>query len=766
MESNVTYLYSNPQPISGNVGVLNQNRIVSNTNPLPVTLGSNTIAINGNVNIPGNIQVYSSPEDPVHVHLTEVGTYGNLTTFVPISGVVYLGSNTLASLANVNANITNSSIAVTQSGAWTVGISNANVAVSQYGPWNVGILGVPTVDIRSFPGNATVNVTGNVGLLNGYANVNISNIPTVTLSSNSVTVSGNIAGINSLPPVTLASNNVTVSGNIGVLTNGALVSNTNPFATNIVGNVNIGTMPQTNVYILNSNVAAANVVYGDSSQVSASGRLRVEVAGQQWWYVPSVDKDGDLRITEKFVGSNATSTFVQNLASVKMTSGLTYDSNVSLTGSAIRMSRRRHKTRPNITHEWTGVINWDGKQTSVTKRVGMFTNFNGVFFEVDGTDLYAVVRRRLTDGTLVENRIQRTSFNGDKLDGTGPSGENWTTSISGNVTSITSQANVAITGDGTVYNVTWQLPAGEETRFTVGTKVTTTGITPSTLNGVSMIASVDTLNHRITTTYVNWPGNYVSAAGATMTNTPFHSTNTYWFDFIGSRTNRIRFGKYTNAGKIVLHNYIDNLLGTQFVDAPALPDRKEVINTGIPTYMPSMTVAGSGVGIETTSEIVPGFGVALSTVPVAYNKSLTEEYAVLGIGLRYGEPYQRADLQVTTINLVDISNVNVQQYPVLQWRLVLNPTLTGTIPSSINIGKASQMWDYATGVTASGGIDLTGGFLIGSSTLDVTTALNFLNVGSNIDYTDSDKVVLVVKLLSGGSSNSSIISAINFFEDL
>jgi hypothetical protein len=449
-----------------------------------------------------------------------------------------------------------------------------------------------------------------------------------------------------------------------------------------------------------------------------------------------------------------------------MTSGLTYDSNVSLTGSAIRMSRRRHKTRPNITHEWTGVINWDGKQTSVTKRVGMFTSFNGVFFEVDGTDLYAVVRRRLTDGTLVENRVPRTSFNGDKLDGTGPSGENWTTSITGNVTSITSQANVAIAGDGTVYNVTWQLPAGEETRFAVGTKVTTIGITPSTLNGVSIIASIDTLNHRITTTYVNWPGNYVSAAGATMTNTPFHSTNTYWFDFIGSRTNRIRFGKYTNAGKIVLHNYIDNLLGTQFVDAPALPDRKEIINTGVPTFMPSMTVAGSGIGIETVSEIVPGFGVALSTVPVAYNKSLTEEYAVLGIGLRYGEPYQRADLQVTTINLVDISNVNVQQYPVLQWRLVLNPTLTGTIPSSINIGKASQMWDYATGVTVSGGIDLTGGFLIGSSTLDVSTALNFLNVGSNVDYTDSDKVVLVVKLLSGGSSNSSIISAINFFEDL
>jgi hypothetical protein len=46
------------------------------------------IIISGNVNVPGTVNVASSPEDPVHVHLTEVGTFGNLTTFVPVQGNV------------------------------------------------------------------------------------------------------------------------------------------------------------------------------------------------------------------------------------------------------------------------------------------------------------------------------------------------------------------------------------------------------------------------------------------------------------------------------------------------------------------------------------------------------------------------------------------------------------------------------------------------------------------------------------------------------
>ena len=62
--------------------------LVTTSNPLPVTLGSNNITITGDVNVGTTVNVTSSPSNPVHIHLTEVGTYGNLTTFVPIQGNV------------------------------------------------------------------------------------------------------------------------------------------------------------------------------------------------------------------------------------------------------------------------------------------------------------------------------------------------------------------------------------------------------------------------------------------------------------------------------------------------------------------------------------------------------------------------------------------------------------------------------------------------------------------------------------------------------
>jgi len=63
--------------------------IVSTSNPLPVTLGSNNITITGNVNVGTTVNVASSPENPVHTHITEVGTSGNLQIgYLPVGGNV------------------------------------------------------------------------------------------------------------------------------------------------------------------------------------------------------------------------------------------------------------------------------------------------------------------------------------------------------------------------------------------------------------------------------------------------------------------------------------------------------------------------------------------------------------------------------------------------------------------------------------------------------------------------------------------------------
>ena len=67
--------------------------LVTNTNPFPVTLGSENITITGNVNVGNTVSVNSTPEDPVHTHITEVGTSGLLAVpYMPIGGNVNIGS--------------------------------------------------------------------------------------------------------------------------------------------------------------------------------------------------------------------------------------------------------------------------------------------------------------------------------------------------------------------------------------------------------------------------------------------------------------------------------------------------------------------------------------------------------------------------------------------------------------------------------------------------------------------------------------------------
>ena len=63
-----------------------------------------------------------------------------------------------------------------------------------------------------------------------------------------------------------------------------------------------------------------------------------------------------------------------------------------------------------------------GPAVGARLRIGVFDENNGMIFEkaADGT-FYCVIRSKST-GVVVENRVARADWNGDKLDGTGPSG--------------------------------------------------------------------------------------------------------------------------------------------------------------------------------------------------------------------------------------------------------------------------------------------------------------------------------------------------------
>ena len=75
---------------------------------------------------------------------------------------------------------------------------------------------------------------------------------------------------------------------------------------------------------------------------------------------------------------------------------------------------------PGRTSTCSFAIRLETPVAGVRRRFGVFDGENGAFFEDDG-GTYAVVLRSKATGSVVETRVTRDNWNGDKLDGTGPS---------------------------------------------------------------------------------------------------------------------------------------------------------------------------------------------------------------------------------------------------------------------------------------------------------------------------------------------------------
>jgi len=94
------------------------------------TLDGNDVVITGNVTIPGTIQVFSNIDNPVHNHITEVGTSGNLQVpWLPVAGnvtvdsgniIVTQGTTPWTVTGNLNATISGGEITTFPGGASSV----------------------------------------------------------------------------------------------------------------------------------------------------------------------------------------------------------------------------------------------------------------------------------------------------------------------------------------------------------------------------------------------------------------------------------------------------------------------------------------------------------------------------------------------------------------------------------------------------------------------------------------------------------------------
>ena len=164
----------------------------------------------------------------------------------------------------------------------------------------------------------------------------------------------------------------------------------------------------------NVNVEPIVIGGGDGSTAyDAFGRLRVSNPLTLFDSKNIMSKNG---LYDESLTGSGTVTYTANKSTVNL--------NVTTASGdkVIRQSKRVMSYQPgkSLLHLSTFVMS--APQSNLRQRVGMFDSLNGIFFEcVDDEYLY-IIKRTYTSGSSVDDAIDQVDWNGDKLDGTGPSG--------------------------------------------------------------------------------------------------------------------------------------------------------------------------------------------------------------------------------------------------------------------------------------------------------------------------------------------------------
>jgi hypothetical protein len=99
-------------------------------------------------------------------------------------------------------------------------------------------------------------------------------------------------------------------------------------------------------------------------------------------------------------------------------SNVTMSVGVTTGSKVIRQTRSVMKYIPGRAGSLSFAIRFDTPVVGIRRRIGLFNETDGFFFEDNG-GTYSCVVRNTNAGITTENRITRDNWNGDKLDGTG-----------------------------------------------------------------------------------------------------------------------------------------------------------------------------------------------------------------------------------------------------------------------------------------------------------------------------------------------------------
>jgi hypothetical protein len=165
---------------------------------------------------------------------------------------------------------------------------------------------------------------------------------------------------------------------------------------------------------VNSNLVNLDegITFAPSTNFDSFGRLRVSEPFTLFDSSHRYD-DNDLWSTLAATGGTAVFNADQGLVDLNVTAA----SGSSITRETIKV----FSYQPGKSLLVLNTFVMSAPKTGLTQRVGYYGDENGFYLEQEDNTI-AFVKRSLVSGSIVETPVTQNSWNGDKLDGTGPSG--------------------------------------------------------------------------------------------------------------------------------------------------------------------------------------------------------------------------------------------------------------------------------------------------------------------------------------------------------
>jgi len=268
-------------------------------------------------------------------------------------------------------------------------------------------------------------------------------------------------------------------------------------------------------------------------------------------------------------------------------------------------------------------------------------------------------------------------------------------------------------------------------------------------------------------------------SGMNIFTTGLNKYYTFWFDLIGGRTGRVRFGLGTPIGPQIVHiqSYSSpSLIGnTTFITDNSLPLRREILNGSTGSFTTTTPVFNmSGIAFQSDAE--------LSSNPsptTAYNVSGyipgTTLTPVLTIGLRAGSPWIGSDISPGEFTIIDQNNQGKNATAdTFLYTIVYNANVNGTYAYNgnsalinANTGRSSRYWTWSNTATITGGLTILSGLTAsgaGSTTFDGIPGT--YNLGSDINGNPATLTLCIQNLPGSIGGTANVVCSWNFIEEL